>query len=1498
MGNDMSIMSGGGRNKEAWGEACVRRVKHELPSPHPIPLVHGGYRMLPALLLDGELRSTADDKSSASSSRSVVTPSTYSTEHSVLSRANQNLRSQHRGRRMLLSDVTSATNLPAAAAPTQQQQPQKHTQYSMYAREMRRRVRDGGRFSLGHRNSGVDFMVANEFFSCSDSTVGSEADLDSSRGSLSSSSTDIENYPGRAYNRRGMTPMEPTLPRRSGRPLSRRRARDELFEHPLRHELNGVDGVPPIVLSSMPTAATSATSPLYAKSSSTGRAKTTTAKTVAVVVSGVDGGSDPPPALTSSRNSSHNSKSSASSRKESNAAPTSSARPSSWRKRLLWPTSQSDTHGSGNGSPTKRGSSHAAGGALSAHEEKKSKADAKKMREKGCDFERPWQQKQHPHRTRSSVAAAQASSETAGAAATSTNVEALAAETEVPITNESLRVMDNTELCELDFSAQKARRITSSQQRNTHADMKRQHTRSGGVFGGEYGSFMCVSMSPAQQHHATSEDDRGRCSANCVACLPRWSESRVYQCSGISSHHSGSSSSSTHHHNHPVRHHHSGGDDGSNGIPGTALARLVDSRRHHNQLNYTNSTGGWQDLSSASSNDFFASEQQSRQHRMLYGMNGNLHRSGRRSCDDEDDDLNSESESSTASMREAAHLATGGGEAVAHSFGSLFAGLQAASLQSVASPSPGQPCIEHFADGRLMESTTAMDYSAPTVQKTYDGSGKRKASRRPSTPGPHCSGRGVASVMPESSQDARHSPISVVPMPASVVAAEVPDNRKQVDTPGVICGALLAGAPCRGDHDHVHAIANVSRCGSDHSSRGSDSSEFDFSSSRNSSISPDVSLRGFVRSSRGKSPAKEVSPLLLPQPPTPQTAVARAEAPSFHRRRGGDGSTNLSSTECAMASVPTLKGCSGGTRRRRHHGNVGNSGKGAVQTTTSVLTSDQGSSNALRPTRADSKDLILRPDRTTSTRRHRIGGDDDAPGGSGSRQRRPRNRTHSSNMRLSSFSFSSDSFLYGKLRGRLAKAAAVAANSHSTDRRHRASGSGGCEGTQAYVRHHIHGKDDSVASEASQSASVRKGETESRPGGRHHRSSRHHRHKRHGVSTSSDQKREMRSRSHLRSKHGSGSEMGSMVAGLDDLLLGDGSRGAAGNLTSLYRRSVSSSLSSLAPSSRNSSVNGGVGGSGSGVGSSSVRVLRKRAAKARDLSTSSSVDSEANGCPHPHWSVPPSASQQQQQHPLNDHMQLSQRNSGPHQQQQQRRAAGATAAALPRHHLSLTTASNSSGDTVAASGSANGAATGGAYDTKTPPFTPSMGVDISSSTDLSTDRPANGGGYRLTSEYNTVMHPHHLAQQQQRVAIMTTHDLIGKGHSSNSNYLLQPLRSLAAASSATMAAAPEMHNVVPSHSTSSGGARLLRMPLSRSPRHANSKSDGEIDSATVSFPGINGRGDGGSGAAAPSSVAALLSGPARDSSTRRRRPTTQNFTPLFVDMSRFKALHEALESSS
>ncbi|KAG5486348.1 hypothetical protein CUR178_07659 [Leishmania enriettii] len=1516
MGSELSTMSGGGRNVEACSEARTRRADHERPTPNVIPLGYASGQAPPPLLPDGEIRSVADDASNTSWSRSAVTVSTYSAQHSVLSTTDQSAHQQHREHSMPMCDTNSATAFPAAEAPLQQQQ--RRTQYSIYARQMRRRGRDGDRLGSLHRNSAVDFLFANEFFSRSDSTVGSEAEIDSGSG-------DDKNDAGRAHYHCSITPMETISPYRPGRPLSRGLAGEELFEHPLQHAM---DGAP--ALASSPTAVTviSATSPPHAKTSSTGQSEKAASTAVSVVVSGIDGSSDLPPALTSSRNSStasHDSKPSAAGGDKDGATPSPSSRPLSWRKRLLRPVSQSSSQAHCKGSATKRDPSGDAGAALSSQEEKKFKA-----RKKISHPERPLERK-HPHRANSSEVAAGASSEAVGAAIISVGEEPLAAGTEAPIRKESLRAVTTAELSELDLSALKARQFTYSERRGIAAETERlrpagdpggsaspalANEKKGVGVAGEYGSLMRASASPAHQQHATGEDDGGRRSASSGACPPRssmsppcHSDSFLKRFLGCNDSDGGSSTGIARHHGHEPGHRRRGGDGHSNRVAAVMPTCLLNSKHHRRRLMRASSGGGGHDLNNESCNGFFAPTQRSGQRRMLYGSDGEIGRS-----DDDEADLNSESGNSTDSMREAARMASGGGGAMVHAFGSFFDGSQSGSLHSVSSLH-GPAWIGDYADGGMAEATAAT--GVPTL---CDGGGARRAARHHPTPDLHpsritgasVSGAGVlntqsqrvadtlpeptspspspgancqvAPSMPESGQSARDSPLPVLATPASVSAAEAPASRKRVESPAVIRRVPSATAPCRGAHSHIRAATEVS----------SGSSVFGSGSSGGSGIAPEVDSIGLAGSSRLTPPAEAVSPSLLSPPPRPQAAVTWTEAHSFRRGSVGGGNTDLSTVEGAAGSSTTPKSFSSDACRRSHLGNVSNSDGGAPQATTSVLASVQGSGDALRPTRADSKDLILRPDRATSANRRHSGRNDDAPGGSGSRQRRPRNRTHSSGARLSSFSFSSDSFLHGKVRGRLAKAAAAAAAAYSSsiERRRRMSGSGG---TQVHARHHIHSDADSVTSGASPSTAARKAEADGRHDCRHHSSSGHHHHKRHGINTSSDRKREMRSRRHLRSGYGNGSEMGSLVAGLDDLLLGNDGKAVSGNLTALYVRSVSSSSSSLAPSSRNSSANGGVGGSGNGVGSGSVRALRKRAAKARDLSASSSVDSESNSHLRSHW----------------------------------------TASALPMHRLPLMETSSSSFATVAAVGSASGAAAGGACGMKLPSFKLDTGVDIRSSAGACSDFPASSGGCRLTSECNAVVRPHHPTHQQQqqpRTAIAAPHEVIGKGHSNSSNRRSQSLRSPAAVGSATTAAAlPQMHSGVMSRNASPGvgvaanmsvpmpmingcekrsrrptvapsaagvhssvsvsGAHLPRMPPPTSLRCASSKSDGDGDSVTLSFLDVNSRGDGGA-------AASLLAGPSRDSSTKRRRPTTQNFTPWSVDMSRFKALQEAQESSS
>ncbi|KAG5487089.1 hypothetical protein LSCM1_07761 [Leishmania martiniquensis] len=1543
MGNDLSTASGGGRTVEAWSDARTRRVVHEQPIASILPPSHGDGRVPPPLLPSGEIRSAADDALITPSSWSAVTVSTCSTPQSVFATLEESLHAPHRAHGMSMRDESSATALPASAAPLQQ--PQKRTQYSMYARQMRRRGRDGGRLRLHQRNSGVDFLVANEFFSRSDSTVGSESDLGSQSASGSSAAGEDANNARRARHRCGMTPMEPISPHRPGRPLSRGLTRHRLFEHSLQHEMYEVDGAPVSAWSATAAAvaATLATSPPHAQSSSTGRAEKTASKAVSTVGSGLDGSSDLPPALTSSRNcstGSHDSKPSLASGSKGGATPSPSSRPLSWRKRLLQPVSQNSS-----GAPTKVGAAKRSpsddgdGALLSSQEEKKCSTRRKGLRPEGS---LGW--KYLPHASGS------------GAAAISISEETLVATGEVPITKESLRSIPKVELSGLDLSTCK---VTHPDSCDTRAEAERLRTAGGTVgsnaltlanrerdagVAGEYGSHVRAPTSPAQQRRTADEYDGGQRRVSSAAYPPRSLESPACQSTSTSSHHSGSSSSSTGSTRHPnpaACHPHRSRDADNNSAAETTLACLAEPRHRHRRLTRTSSGGGGHDLCDESCNDFFASAQQCGPYRMLYGTDGILGGSGCDSSDDDESDRNSESGSSTASMREAARMASGGGGAMVPSFGSFFDGSQSSSLRSE-TPSPGQPWIGDYADGRRAEVTAAAGMPA-----LYDGRGTRKAARHHPNPGLHRCGASeafendagvlhtqlqrlahtlsrptpplpspganypAAPAMPEEgSQGTRDSPLSALTTPASVVSGEAATSHQRFEAPAAIREALSATAHCHGAQSHIRAATEA---------RSNSSGVFGSGSSGDSGAVSHPSATGPVGPSRASPAAEAVAPSLLPQPPKPQTPAAHTEARRFRRCDVEDRNTDLAEAEGAAAFSTTPKSFNSDAGRRHHPGNGGSSsssgggggGGGALQASVSVLASVQGSGNALRPLRADSKDLILRPDRTTAATRHRSGRDDNAPGGSGSRQRRPRNRMHSSGARHSSFSFSSDSFLYGKVRGRLAKAAAaaVAANSSSIERRRRASGSGGGGGMQAHARHRVHSDTDSVALGASPSASPRKAENDGCHDCRHpsgSSGSHYQYHKHHGINTSSDRKREMRSRRHLCSGHGNGSEIGSLVAGLDDLLLGTDSRAASGNLTALYPRSVSSSSSSLAPSSRNSSANGGVGGSGSGVGSGSVRALCKRAAKARDLSASSSVDSESNGHLHSDWTAPPLL---------------------PPQQQQQRAAAGSAASASPMYRLPLVKTSSSTSGTVAVHGSANGAAAGGACGMKLPSFKLSKGIDMNSSPDASIDRPAKNGVCRLTSEYNTVACSpnllHHQQQQQPQMTMTALHDLIGREHSSSSNRPSQPPRSPAALPAMQSVAmsqkaspgvgmtasvsvsmpminghekwprqptiAPNMAGLPPNGSV--GGAHLPRMPRQASFRCTSSRSDGDSDFVAVSLLDVNSRGDGGASAS-------LLVGSARDSSTKRRRPTTQNFTPWSVDLSRFKALHEAQESPS
>ncbi|GET85816.1 hypothetical protein, unknown function [Leishmania tarentolae] len=1340
MGNELTAMSGsGGRRLEVWSDARARRLENELPTPHTIPLDYGHNPVPPALLLDAEVRWVADDRKTTLSPRSAVTVSPNSSQSHAQSKTRQSPNAESRRCNMSMSDTTSWTALPAEALSSKQRQLQKRTQYSMYARQMRRRGRDRGQYTRLHHNSGVDFMDANEFFNRSDSTVGSEANLDNSSDMRSSGSSDEEDVAGEVHHHYcGMSPSETALLNISGYHL----AGNEPSEHLMWGKPDEVGGAPALVSAPMAPAATSPTLLPLTKRGSTCGEEMAAAKAVSVVVSGVDCKRDPPLALTSSTNSSHKSKSSAANGKKVSVTPLPSARKSSWHKRLLRSGSRSSIRdGVSSGSVTQRSSSDAIDGVLSSHEEQRCKMGKKKTSKRSSHPEELLELK-HPQSTRSSAAVSLTSPETAGATATVIGVEGPVSGMQVCTTPESL-----------------------------HADAKRRHIR--GDLGGQCGSFMRAPSSQALQPHATCEYGGGKPGANSGTDPPRSSESPTQQRSGDSSRYLDGGSKAPHQSH--QEHHHCGDDDGNKAPPETGSARLVNTRFHNRQVMYSSSIGGRLDMHGESSNNFFASTQRSGQYRMLYGM-GN------------------ESETSAASMCEAVCMATSGGDGdAAHSFGSFFAGSRNLSLYSWSS-SPGQAWTGDYTDCRWMELTAEVDCRVLDTRKADDGGvGMHEVSQgRPSRRLPQ-NGGGVDSVReagafsaasppqrmaytvqspspvtnnpdvhsgPASSQGTGHLLISGLPMPPNVGAAKAPANFRQIDAPTVRRESRSAGTP-RDDHHHGHA----------HTTTGLNSRSGD------SSMSPDVSVRELVKSSRVKPAVKAVLPQLLPQPPPLETVVMPTKTHSIRGSSssggGGGEPMSMSATKAVPGSAMTEKKGSGCAGRQQRHGNGSGSSGGALHATGSLLTSVQGSGSTLRLTRADSKDLILRPHRTASARRRRRGGrDEDAPEGSSSCQRRLQNRNLSSGTHTSSFSFSSDSFLYGKVRGYLAKgAAAVAANSNSIERRRHMSDCGSSEGTEARARHHAHMEADTVAlGTSSPSASSRKSEAEGPCC---------------SNSTQRHPEREARGWRHVSSKHGNENEMGSVVAGLDDLL-GPDNRTPSGNLTTLCLRSVSSSLS-LAPSSRNSSANG------SRVSSGSVRALRKRAAKVLDLSTSSSVDSEASG-------------------------RLQHRTASLAPQQQQHEATGAIATASAMHHRPVVKNSNSSAGAVAANGSVSSSVTGGTRSTTS--------------------------GTGATADMLGTM------------PMVSGHEKSSRRSSMGTNVPCTPLKD------------------------SGGGAHVpRRQPCS--PHHAGSKMDGDTDSA-----------------AAASSAASLLAGPSRDSSTKRRRPTTQSFSLWSVDMSLFKALQEAQEPPS
>ncbi|KAK7198387.1 hypothetical protein NESM_000798100 [Novymonas esmeraldas] len=1613
MGNDLSSVQGGGnRNVEAWSEARARRLERRLSSP----LGRGGDTVPPAVHLHGDARHAAEDASyptsSSSSSRSPTMESAHTTHNTTSSKPRSPHRTSALGSAPSESSTAPATMATAAAPLTEQEQDQllrhrqrqlqKRTQYSRYAHQMRH---GDGALSPSRLGSGVDFIVANEFFSHSDhdsSNSGGDGgdgndDLRSTRSSSSSKSSSSKSRAtgsDAAASAAAAAEGQQSVPYRAGRSLGRRLTQEEMLERRLQRETAVVPGAPAVgPVSSTNTTTALPTSARVPPVSVTEHRRTTSATTrlmdkhAAAPTTSAVGDNVRTPALTSSSDSSaatHSKRSSATSgrRGGSGASSPSASAASGWRKRLMLPVTNSNRRSAGD---VVANTTSATAGPRRAREE------ATHAPHHSKDSDAHPRHQPHPpdsprgsaHR-RTTTAAAASSPTTATAPLTALDVDALLSGTDASVTKDALRSMTNAELSRLDFSAQKARKLPRTAERRG-TDSTSPYLSRAGASGsserGEYGSFMRMTNTPLrgpsspQQRQQQSVDDGvrwsvGRDGGGGHSTPMRASASPAQPSRPPSSNRTSSffrrllnsdqsDSAGSTLHRVPLQRlfggsRENGSKTGESAAAGTAATRVVDTKHNHRRPKRTGSVSGSYDIRGAVSNDFLADIDGTNDYPALYGDGGEKSRDGGIGH-------------STASMRETACLAaSAGGAASRRSFGSLFAGSHADSTSSLVSLAPPPAWVGDYVGAGLASTSKerapatpragagdAVDASACLVTAAWHAqqqADRHRAAYTPlgqASPSPSPGAPSYfASVTPEGSDGVPRLTISISPTPPCDVVATAWDQRRG-GRPAVAAGSAVhrtatapqsamlppphrrnmgaslpvsdnrstrntgGGADGRRRRDGgVGSGSFVSSnssghggggggLGSDSSHSGSSSSSENSnsrSSSSSSSTSPDVSVSVFVKSARAK-----------PPPPSSHwTATTEAK----NRRGGGGGvglghpsamtrernsssaravapaaSAFLATAAAAAAAAPTAAGAPTTPKKPSSSssgGGGGGSGGGAVATAAAgpilipVLTS---SSDAAHPTRADSKDFILRPDRSASGQVRRSG-DEQQQQQQQQKQRRSSTRSHSSTARhRSSFSFSSDSLLYGKACGRLAKAAAaaVAANSNSAERRRRGSTSDG----------------DSAASLSASSVSAsRRGDSSS-----HRRRDRHpphsqrsetsvHRHSRRRggeAVTSSDRKREMRSRHNLL---GGDSELGSMVAGLDDLLLGHSGRNVSDTYAAGCPRTGSSSSSSMAPSSRNSSVS--VGSGSGGVGAGSIRALRKKAAKARDLSTSSSVDSETSGRGHSHSTALPLPPPH-----LSDN------------------------APATRPHLLVT--SNSSGGTT----------TGGACGMTLASFQLHHAADMSSSDDLGSDRAANSGGYRVHGDFTTTAHAQR-QQHQQRVTSLPSHaGYAGELTAGGKDTAMPPPRSPAGAQGGAAAAGPPglRHNYPSSvarldtaagvtvsvplpkvngaeaHARRSASATTIAGPhavLHRGSGGGGGGSSSNNNNGSVGGVGLphledmTGDGDGGAPATA---AASLLNAPSRDSSQKRRRPTTQSFTPWSVDMNRFKALQEKVEGS-
>jgi hypothetical protein len=684
---------------------------------------------------------------------------------------------------------------------------------------------------------------------------------------------------------------------------------------------------------------------------------------------------------------------------------------------------------------------------------------------------------------------------------------------------------------------------------------------------------------------------------------------------------------------------------------------------------------------------------------------------------------------------------------------------------------------------------------------------------------------------------------------------------------------------------------------------------------------------------------------LLPQPPT----LSNTESKNYR----GSGNSSSSMTNANITTNTNNSNTSSGS------GGGGTSFNAAIAPL-------QGSSGML-PTRADSKDFLLRHNRdgeapaTTATtpaaaaaaavataavprqtshessRRHHR----DSGKRSSSRHGRSRRSSNASSRYDGSFSFSSESLLDGKARGQLAKAAAATSSverrrglsSHSLNNSHHggdvndgADGGGGagrrqasreqCSNSSRGSQHFLHGETSPRHSHSGHTH--HDGTKESH---RHRRKGRVHRSGDVELFESSGSQRRRRSRHDLYgSSRRTSSASVSLVAGLGEVLPHKPMQPRNGSASTV-------SSAGAASSSRNSSASSG-DGYGEPVGRNSVRCLRKMAAKARDASNSSSVELDVRGHPsndkyHSHSKTLPTAADTNTTANGGD-------NAGPQLALVQ--PGGSAPTTGPVLCVPRVASGNGSGTII------NSNPNGGAYAMKLPSFKPNIVAESSSSNDVSTDRPANSGGSRHQQQLQYIQRGGSdvAVQHLQRMPLTMSHDGSGNAVKGSGNFLLQPVRS--------QGSNPARHNAsgsIPAHnntydsanesnaagagpgnntragekdaynsSSGSGGDRVVSGVEHRSTAAvgAGGAANPPGSAGLATLPPVHkqhllgsassgGGGGGGDGSVRASVPSALLAQP-RDNSTKRRRPTTESFTPWSVDMSRFNKLRQEQNASA